>query len=424
MRTIWKLLRLLWSASRWQLVYAVALSALLSLAEGVSIAMVFPLIVLLGDGSGSTQAAGPHTRKLFEVLAATHLPRSAWLPVLLIVVLVSVGMLTQLNSLLSNLSLAVVIPLRARLAADVFRAALSADWTYLTRRRSSELTHLLTGEVSRVQMMSSALVALLAHAMVAGLMLGLAFYLAPWLTLLLLASFGLMLPWQRRSSRAIYESGAKLSVRLNAVFDSSVERLQNLKVVKAFGAQDAELQLFRSRNESALAELVENQWRTTASSRSFQFGSLALLCGLILVGMYGMHLAGATVLIFLAAMTRATPRLSAIQIKVNDVISETPAFEEIERFIAQCAEHAETHDDHSPAPQFAHEIRLNQVNFAYVAGGTRVLDEVSLILPKGTITAVAGLSGAGKSTIADLVMGPIDRGYGNRRCGWRGDYPG
>ena len=407
MRTIWKLLRLLWSASRWQLVYAVALSSLLSLAEGVSIAMVFPLIVLLGDGTGSPQAAGPHTRRLFELLSATHLPRTAWLPVLLIVVMLSVGMLTQFNSLLSNLSFNVVVPLRAKLAADIFEAALGADWTFLTRRRSSELTHLLTGEVSRVQVMSSSVVALLANGMVGALMLGLAFYLAPWLTLLLLASLGLILPWQRRLSRAIYASGGEISDRSRKVFDSSVERLQNLKVVKAFGAQDAELRLFRSRYDAVLDELMENQWRATSSSRSFQLGSLAVLCGLVLLGMYGMHLSGATVLIFLVAMMRATPRMNVLQAKVNEIAAEAPAFEEIERFIADCAENAEARfdDGMEKAPALKQAITLERVSFAYIAGGARVLDDLTIALLKGRVTAIAGLSGAGKSTVADMVMG-------------------
>ena len=405
MRTIWKLLRLLWSASRWQLVYAVVLSSLLSLAEGVSIAMVFPLIVLLGDGVGSPQVAGPRTRRLFELLAATHLPRSAWLPVLLIAVMLTVGMLTQFNSLLSNLSFNVVVPLRSKLAAEIFQAALGADWTFLTRRRSSELTHLLTGEVARVQVMSSSVVALLANGMVGALMLGLAFYLAPWLALLLLASFGLILPWQRRLSRAIYDSGGEISDRSRKVFDSSVERLQNLKVVKAFGAQEAELRLFRSRYNAVLDELMENQARATSSSRGFQLGSLAVLCGLVLTGMYGMHLTGATMLIFLVAMMRATPRLNVLQAKVNEIAAEAPAFEEIERFIAECAEHAEAGDAGLEAPVLARSIRLEQVSFAYTAGGTRVLDDITIELPKGRVTAIAGLSGAGKSTLADMVMG-------------------
>ena len=403
MRTIWRLLRLLWGSARWQLVAAVGLSTLLSLAEGVSLAMVFPLIALLG--SGASAAAGPRTQALFRLLAASHLPRSAWLATLLIVVMISVGMLTQLNSMLASLSFNVVIPLRAKLAAQIYKAALDADWILLTRRRSSDLAHLLNSEVTRVQVMASALLSLLANGMVGALMLGVAFYLAPLLTLLVLAGFGLLLPWQRKATRAIYRSGMEVSSRGRYIFDSSVERLQQLKVVKAFGAQDAELALFRGRYEAAMRELVENNWRGAAASRHFQLGSLALLCGLILLGLDGLHMTGATMLIFLFALVRATPRLNTVQTKANELVADLPALTGIDTFLRECAENSEVDGGETEGLSLEREVRLTGVRFAYAAGGAMVLDGVDLRLEIGKITAVGGLSGAGKSTVADLVMG-------------------
>jgi ATP-binding cassette, subfamily C, bacterial len=404
LRTIWKLLRLLWTTARWQLVYAVALSTLLSLAEGVSIAMVFPLIALLGSGAG-TAAAGPRTRLLFNLLTATHLPQSAWLPALLLVALISVGMLTQLNSLLTSLSFNVVLPLRAFLAERIYEASLHADWTFLTRRRSSDLTHLLTSEVTRVQVMAAALLALLSSGMVGLLMLGLAFYLAPLLTLLVLVCFGLLIPRQKKAAQEIHRSGLEVSARGRQVFESSAERLQNLKVVKAFGAQDVELKLFKQRYDSVVREMMDNYWRATASSRHFQLGSLGLLCGLILLGLFGLHMPGGTMLIFLFAFVRATPRLNVVQTKANELIADLPAYTEIETFLRECAEHSEADDAHSVAPTLKQSLRLHGVRFAYAADAPLVLDGVDMELAAGKMTAIAGLSGAGKSTIADLVMG-------------------
>ncbi len=399
-----KLLRWMWSVARWQLVYAVGLSVLLSLAEGVSLAVVFPLIALLGDSPAHAEAAaGPRTRMLLRVLAATHIPSSAWLATLLLAALLSVGMLTQLNSLLSSLTFNIVLPLRGNVAGKIYEAILHADWTYLTRRRSSDLSHLLTSEVTRVQVLAAALLSLLANGMVAVLMLGFAFYLAPLLTLLVLAGFGLLLPWQRKATREIHQSGLEVSLRSRSVFESSVERLQNLKVVKVFGSQDAELRLFRGRYQGVIHELVENQWRSTASSRQFQVGSLALLCGLILCGLYWLHMAGATMLIFLFAFMRATPRLNTVQAKVNEVVADLPAYAGIQAFLAECAAHGEAEDGDAAPPTLKRDLTLTDVRFAY--GAAVVLEGVSLRLVPGEITAIAGLSGAGKSTIADLIMG-------------------
>jgi ABC-type multidrug transport system fused ATPase/permease subunit len=93
-----------------------------------------------------------------------------------------------------------------------------------------------------------------------------------------------------------------------------------------------------------------------------------------------------------------------VQTKVNELVADLPAYTAIESFLAECAEHTEG-ENFGPAPEFRRELRFAGVRFAYAAGSAWVLDGVDLTLEVGKVTAVAGLSGAGKSTIADLVMG-------------------
>ena len=404
MRSLRTFIGLLWRSARWQLVSAVALATLLSLTEGVSLVMVFPLIALLGDPKTQT-TAGPRTQMLFHWLTVSHLPQSAWLGTILVVVILSVGLLTQLNGMLSTLTISIILPVRKRLAGEIYEAILHADWTFLTRRRSSDLTHYLTTEMARVGTLAGSLIALLSNGMVGALMLGLAFFYAPLLTGLLLACFGLLIPWQRRSGKAIYNAGRETSNKMGKVFESSMERLQNLKVVKAYGAQDAELALFTRRYGDLIKELVANEWRSVAASRRFQMVSLVLLCGLILLGLNTLHLAPASMLVFLFAFVRATPRLNAAQTKMNEILTDLPAFVRIEAFLAECAENSEAGDSDGVAPSLEQKLQLRDVRFAYGADSPVVLDGLSLEFEAGKITAVAGLSGAGKSTVADLVMG-------------------
>ena len=54
-----------------------------------------------------------------------------------------------------------------------------------------------------------------------------------------------------------------------------------------------------------------------------------------------------------------------------------------------------------PVPQNG-EIRLNHVSFQYEAG-VKALDDVSLTIRPGTVTALVGESGGGKSTVANLI---------------------
>jgi ATP-binding cassette, subfamily C, bacterial len=414
-KSLIQFVRLLWRSARWQLVSAIALSTLLSLTEGVSLVMVFPLIALLGDPShpSATASAGPRTRLLFHYLALSHIPQSAWLGTILVVVIVSVGLLTLLNGMLSTLNISIILPVRRALAAEIYEAILHADWTFLTRRRSSDLTQYLTTEMARISTLAGSLLSLLANAMVGFLMLALACYYAPLLTLLLLACFALLVRWQRRQGKAIYNSGRETSLRMGQVFQSSMERLQNLKVVKAYGAQDAELNLFTRRYSELIQELLENEWRSVAASRRFQMVSLLLLCGLILLGLNTLHLAAPAMLVFLFAFVRATPRLNTVQSKANEILTDLPAYARIQAFLAECAENSEAGDVTAVAPTLERELTLHQVEFAYAPEAPTVLDGVDLRFPAGSVTAVAGLSGAGKSTVADLVMGLLLADHGS-----------
>jgi ATP-binding cassette subfamily C protein len=50
-----------------------------------------------------------------------------------------------------------------------------------------------------------------------------------------------------------------------------------------------------------------------------------------------------------------------------------------------------------------HEVRLERVSFSYA--DKQVLSDVSMNIPAGQLTALVGTSGAGKTTIADLIIG-------------------
>ncbi|HEX6681687.1 MAG TPA: ABC transporter ATP-binding protein [Candidatus Limnocylindrales bacterium] len=60
----------------------------------------------------------------------------------------------------------------------------------------------------------------------------------------------------------------------------------------------------------------------------------------------------------------------------------------------------------SPAPQALRRgIELRHVSFRHTLDGPLVLDNVSLLLPAGSVIALAGHNGAGKTTLVKLLMG-------------------
>jgi ATP-binding cassette subfamily C protein len=54
-------------------------------------------------------------------------------------------------------------------------------------------------------------------------------------------------------------------------------------------------------------------------------------------------------------------------------------------------------------PTLSKSIELRNVKFSY--GSSQVLQQISLSIPAGSLTTLIGPSGAGKTTVVDLVIG-------------------
>ena len=52
-------------------------------------------------------------------------------------------------------------------------------------------------------------------------------------------------------------------------------------------------------------------------------------------------------------------------------------------------------------------VELRQVHFSYSAGARNVLEDVSLTVPRGKVTAIMGASGGGKTTVLRLIAGQV-----------------
>ncbi len=64
-------------------------------------------------------------------------------------------------------------------------------------------------------------------------------------------------------------------------------------------------------------------------------------------------------------------------------------------------------------PGFTPEIRIEDVSYTYPTGEHPVVQDVSLVVPAGSSLALVGSTGAGKSTLADLLLGVLSPSDGS-----------
>jgi ATP-binding cassette subfamily C protein len=212
--------------------------------------------------------------------------------------------------------------------------------------------------------------------------------------------------------RAVLQSGAAVSESVSEVYSAATEHLQNLKAMKFYDAQTSDLAMFSSLQSSALQQTLESTRSQAAAAFWFEAGSLIVLGAIIFASLQILNVAPASILLLLAVFTRLFPRLATTQGELQAFLSELPAFENLMTIYRECMANAEVPGAASSGPALAHEIRLERVGFRYDADRPLVLRDLSLTIAAGKITAIVGSSGAGKSTVADLVNGLLSPGTG------------
>src|ERR1700733_1283860 len=389
---------------RWQLLAAVLIMTFTSLTEGLGVALLFPILQVAGFNLANQGHVGHYTGEVRDILVRSGLRPSLWLATLLLIFLLLMALRSLFSRVQSVLTFRTALTYELSLSRRLYQAIINADWLFLVRRRSSDFTHALTAELARVSTCTFLLIGTLANTILALVYIALALKLSAGMTLLVLATGALLLLLSRRWMRAVHQSGTAVSESVSEVYSAATEHLQNLKAMKFYDAQTSDLAMFSSLQSSALQQSFSNTRSQAAAAFWFEAGSLLVLGGIIFASLQILNVAPASILLLLAVFTRLFPRLTAAQSQLQAFLGELPAFENVMTMYHECLANAEV-PGLGAGPALAHEIRLEQVSFRYDAERPMVLDDLSLTIAAGQVTAIVGSSGAGKSTVADLVNG-------------------
>src|SRR5580700_4949993 len=220
--------------ARWQLWAAVLIMTFTSLTEGVGVALLFPILQVAGFNLANQGHVGHYTGEVREILVRSGLRPSLWLATLLMLFLLLMALRSLFSRVQSVLTFRTALTYELSLSRRLYQAIINADWLFLVRRRSSDFTHALTGELTRVSACTFLLIGTLANAILALVYIAIALKLSAGMTSLVLATGAALLLVSRRWMRAVHESGTAVSESVSEVYSAATEHLQNLKAMKFY----------------------------------------------------------------------------------------------------------------------------------------------------------------------------------------------
>ncbi|WP_121968895.1 heterocyst formation ABC transporter subunit HepA [Leptolyngbya sp. BC1307] len=291
------------------------------------------------------------------------------------------------------------------LRRQIFDQLKSFSLSFYTTANPGALINTVRGEVKQVQqafdLLSTSLVfgaKLLAY-LIAMLLLSWQLFLASFLV------FGLMSVGLSSLTSRVREASFGVP-KANKIFTSSALSFVNgIRTVHASGTQEFE----RRRYHAATHDVYQSQINVIKLSALVQpliegVGA-TLLVGLVIVS-YGLLIAtgqmkAAELLTFLFVLIRTTPMLSALNGALIGFMSSQGSLSCVTDLLRR-DDKPYFEDGHRAFTGLQRSIDFETVDFAYNPGEP-VLSEITLSIKRGETTALVGASGAGKTTLADLL---------------------
>ncbi len=293
-----------------------------------------------------------------------------------------------------------------RLRGELFSHLQQLSLSFHARARTGELlTKVVNDTAALKDVFAESALNLASHLLTVVGMFAVMFVLNWRLALVALASFPVVCYALVTLYRRIKFSTRRQRAREGAVASRIHDALSALHLVRAFARERHEQERFELESSHLLEEGVSAARMEAAATRAIEIISAAGLCSVVLVGamqvIAGRMLPG-DVLIFTAYLNSMYKPLRLLA-RISTQYSKAMA--SAERITEIFAIEPETKDDHHGlcAYSLRGEIIFKNVSFDY-GDGKGVLRDVSFAIEPGQRVALVGASGAGKSTIASLLL--------------------
>ena len=324
---------------------------------------------------------------------------------ILILVVIGAILLQAITSFLLTKVLSIQAQhLISELRAQVQKKVLSLPISFFDNTKSGALVSRIMTDVEGVRnLIGTGLVQLIGGSFTAIITLVILLKMNIWMTLFTfvpLSIFGIIALKSFKYIRPIFRARGKINAEVKGRL---TETLGGIRVIKAFNAEDQETEVF----EKGVADIFKNV-KKSMTVTAIMTSSSTFLIGLATTGVMGIggyYMIQGTMTFgdfiqftfLLAFMVAPIVQMSNIGSQLTEALAGLDRTEELMNMPAE-----EDNEERTIVLQnLKGEIVFDDVSFAYQEG-KEVLNNINFKVPSGSVTALVGSSGSGKSTIAGL----------------------
>jgi len=216
--------------------------------------------------------------------------------------------------------------------------------------------------------------------------------------------FGFM--FTRWSNRRSSGYGLDRNIALGRKIKATQECFQGIKEIQIYSRESTFIRRFseaNTRNAVASQKFLYLKFLPTYFLEIIVIGSLGFLASILVVSEKSPSTIVTTLAVFGAAAFRILPSLNRVINAIQNLRFGSATLENVISGISLPSLSEDSKDDRKL--KFANRIVMRDVCFQYGSDTAQVMRNTNLTIIKGTSLGIIGSSGAGKSTIVDLLLG-------------------
>ncbi len=286
------------------------------------------------------------------------------------------------------------------LRLNLIRALLAARWEYYVRQPVGNLANAVATEAMRASQAYLCATTMTAMVFQAAIYLVVALLVSWEITLVSLVVALLLLFLLNRLVKKSRRAGYRQTDLLQLLLAQLTDSLQSIKPLKAMAREEL-ADTILVRQTKRLNKALRQQVYSKAALKALQEPMVTLV---MIVGLYValafLHMQMAEVMVLIFLLAKFLQQMSKVQQQFQKMVIYESAYWSLLDKITEARRESEIAGGDC-RPVLESGIYFHEVDFAYA--DAQILDRINLSFPRGTITALTGPSGAGKTTILDLV---------------------
>lgn len=395
------------------LTLAIVCNMLMSVFVVVSIPALLPFLQILFDQQGAAPAAASssasglqqHLDTFYRDLLVDHGRQGALLLICTFLVLTFLG-----KNLFRYLSLYFLAPMRNGVVRDLrqklLQKMLDLPLSYFSEERKGDLMSRFSADVQEVEWsIMGVMEALVREPIVITGSLIYMIWVSPSLTLFVFVLMLFSAVIIGGIGKTLRKQSGEAQTRLGVVMSLLEETLGGLRILKGFNAEGWQSRRFGEENTGYARTLTRISRRRDLASPLSEFLGISVASVLLWYGaqqVFTGHISGPTFITFLYAFYSITEPAKAFSAATYSIRKGLGALERVEA-VLEAPVNIQDGPDAIPVSRFESKVEFRGVSFHYQNAERSALEDIDLEIPKGRIVALVGASGAGKSTMADLL---------------------